>query len=442
MARVMIAWELGEAFGHFARCFNLARSLQERGHEVTLVFKDLRLPAGIDLAGLRLLQAPITPHRMVQGRPPLNYAGLLLSCGFLDPAALAGRLQAWRTLMELVGAEMVVADHAPSALLAARIAGVPRMAVGNGFTIPPPIHPWPTIRPWEPHGRDALLAAESQLDRSTAEALRRLGITASRYRVRWLFSGRDLLDVFPELDHYERPGEPLYSGPLVALPSLETADWEGRRAHRILAYLRPETPGFPLLLDRLARSGAEVIGVVPGMPEAQRRQFEARGLRLYPRPLNLSRLLQNADVAVGYGGIGFVSQALLCGVPVLVAPRHVEQGLLARRLQAGGLGILLPRQFSAPQVDDGLRTLLDGGAHREAAARFRRKHQAFDGAAARRWVTDLIEARMRGEEIAGREPPPGVLVDAGTDTPVGVRGAPEISETKQCALASTSRNPR
>jgi len=46
MARVLIAWELGEAFGHLARCLRLAQGLLARRHGVTLVLKDVRLPAG------------------------------------------------------------------------------------------------------------------------------------------------------------------------------------------------------------------------------------------------------------------------------------------------------------------------------------------------------------------------------------------------------------
>lgn len=36
MARILIAWELGEAFGHLARCLRLAQGLRQRGHTIVL----------------------------------------------------------------------------------------------------------------------------------------------------------------------------------------------------------------------------------------------------------------------------------------------------------------------------------------------------------------------------------------------------------------------
>jgi len=58
MARVLIAWELGEDFGHLARCLRLAQGLVARGHGVTLALKDVRLPAGQHLEpGITVLPA-------------------------------------------------------------------------------------------------------------------------------------------------------------------------------------------------------------------------------------------------------------------------------------------------------------------------------------------------------------------------------------------------
>lgn len=46
MSRIVIAWELGEAFGHLARCLRLSEALIAHGHVVTLVLKDIRMPGG------------------------------------------------------------------------------------------------------------------------------------------------------------------------------------------------------------------------------------------------------------------------------------------------------------------------------------------------------------------------------------------------------------
>ncbi|MEW6100484.1 MAG: hypothetical protein AB1666_14965 [Pseudomonadota bacterium] len=120
MARVLIAWELGEAFGHLARCLRLAEGLVARGHTVTLALKDVRLPAGQRLgSGLTVLPAPLSPQAGAGGRAPVNYTDVLRVCGFANAQDVAALLNAWRGIHTLARPDVLVADHAPTALLAA-----------------------------------------------------------------------------------------------------------------------------------------------------------------------------------------------------------------------------------------------------------------------------------------------------------------------------------
>ena len=116
MARILIAWELGEAFGHFARCLRLAQSLVTRGHSVALVLKEVLLPAGQRPGhGVKVLQAPISAAARRSRVPSVNYAEVLRDCGFADAQDLAARLQAWQGVCDLWRPDALVADHAPTA---------------------------------------------------------------------------------------------------------------------------------------------------------------------------------------------------------------------------------------------------------------------------------------------------------------------------------------
>jgi UDP:flavonoid glycosyltransferase YjiC (YdhE family) len=350
-----------------------------RGHFVVLALKDVRVPAECRRVaqGVTVLQAPLTPpHRFAERRMPVNYADVLVHSGFAIPQDLAARLVAWQGIYSLVRPDILVGDHAPTALLAAHLAGVPHLAVGNGFVIPPSISPWPSIRPWEKIRDETLIAVELELDRVTEAVQKALGYAAP-VRMRELFSSRLELNTFAELDHYgERPNG-RYIGPIVSVPNARRVIWQNQENAKVLAYLRPEVAGFENILQALARLDAEVLCIAPGLSSDMARRFATRRLRISLAPVDLPQLLTHADLAVGYGNSGFSTQALLAGVPLLMRPRFVEQALFSRSVEALGAGKLLIGQIDVDTVTTTLEGLLHSQDHRQAAQAFRDRYHHF-----------------------------------------------------------------
>lgn len=377
MARVLIAWELGEAFGHLVRCLQLAQELVVRGHGVTLALKDVRLPAGHAPAlGITVLPAPLTPQAAASGSPPVNYADVLRVSGFADARDVAARLNAWQGLFSLARPDVLVADHAPTALLAASLVDVAHLSIGNGFVIPPNISPWPSIRPWEAVSDQTLTTAETRLDRVLDAALKALGHTRT-LRARDLFGEHDILDTFAELDHYGARPDGRYVGPIVSVPKALRVAWQSTAQPKVLAYLRPAVPGFTAILQALARLDAEVLCVAPGMSPDEAKRCATRRLRIALAPVDLPPLLEHADLAVGYGNSGFSTQALLAGVPLAMRPRHVEQTLFAQRVEALGAGKLLGGRIDSDRVTASLEELLGSPTYRQAARVFRDRHSDY-----------------------------------------------------------------
>src|SRR6185436_15273368 len=120
MARVAFAWELGLSYGHAIGCAGLARPLSLHGHPIAFMFRELRQLAVIpESSGYDVFQAPCELHAGENAGMPASYADVLLGCGYRDPARLVGLLGGWRKLLELWRPDLVVADFAPTALLAA-----------------------------------------------------------------------------------------------------------------------------------------------------------------------------------------------------------------------------------------------------------------------------------------------------------------------------------
>jgi UDP:flavonoid glycosyltransferase YjiC (YdhE family) len=81
-----------------------------------------------------------------------------------------------------------------------------------------------------------------------------------------------------------------------------------------------------------------------------------------PRPL-----LDTADVAVLHGGSGSLTQALACGVPVVVVPANMDQVAHGELVERSGAGVLLgpaARAFAANAITD----LADDEPARQRAA--------------------------------------------------------------------------
>ncbi|WHZ09607.1 MAG: hypothetical protein OJF60_000046 [Burkholderiaceae bacterium] len=332
-----------------------------------------------------LLQAPLLRPAAKKPVSPVNYADMLLQAGYGDGAALAGALAGWRTLIELVRPALLVYNHAPTALLAARMTQCPVLLTGTGFEIPPAVAPLPSFRPWQDTPDSMLHDTEAALLAQINPHLARCCGQAPLARLCDLFPPEQVqLTTFAELDPFGPRPRADYIGPVHALSSVPAIAWQGSAARRIFAYLRPGVPGCENLLAALQALDAEVICAAPGLPP----EWQARHgrIRFLPHPVDLAALLPQADLVITYGA-GTIATALLAGVPVLLAPQVVEQYLAGLPLERTGAGRMLRAQRTAEQCASLLHELLTDARYREAARRFAQNHSDFstENALRRQW---------------------------------------------------------
>lgn len=135
-------------------------------------------------------------------------------------------------------------------------------------------------------------------------------------------------------------------------------------------------------------------------PEEILSRHSGDGVRV-ERFIPFADLLPKVDVVVTNGGYGGTQQALVHGLPVVVAGVTEGKNEIAARVAWSGAGINLKTETpSAEQIRQALRTLLDDPSYRARARELQASYAQHDAGAA---AADLIEGLLPTGRAAGAE---------------------------------------
>jgi len=182
----------------------IARGLIEGGHRVFAALKDLSRAGQIFGPKVLPLQAPTktrSPQRHIVNA--CSFAHILHNSGYESVGELSAMVVAWRGLFALARPDLMIFDHSPTALLAARGVNAKKVIVGSGFCIPPDESPLPNLRPWVKIDLARLREDEQRVLATMNRVLKNLRQPPLE-RITQLYSEVDdtLLLTYPELDHY------------------------------------------------------------------------------------------------------------------------------------------------------------------------------------------------------------------------------------------------
>lgn len=354
---VLLVNELGAGFGHVLNLLVIGRALAALGYQVTCALADLVRPAVLlRQAGFRVLQAPTWPH-MAHGKTAC-YADILALIGFGNAPALTLMTAGWQDLIALVKPDLIVADHSPTAALAAF--GVnPVVLIGNGFTLPPDdLGEYPMLvqgaEPLVPQTRLLEIIREVQGNRKRRAPETLPAFLSAAFR--------GVLS-FPELDAYADVRSEKALGVLEAIPVYTPRG----SAKSIYAYLYDYHPKLRSIADALIEVDAEVSCYVSGNAGIAA-DLARGGVRVLDEPADLTAVLPDVSVVVSHATMGMAHAGLAAGRPQLVLPYDLEKDCVADALDE--LGVCVSRK-SAPEKDDIVRSiekLLEPGSHEDNAA--------------------------------------------------------------------------
>jgi UDP:flavonoid glycosyltransferase YjiC (YdhE family) len=343
--------EWGDGYGHLLRILSLVASFQKLGFPTKLIVPETEthqnfgIPAS--LSGEVSFRAPLGFGRK-QSRFSVNYLDLLTNSGFEDTQLVCRSIESWFSAFDEYQPDLLVAEFAPTAMIAARLAGIPVAIVGTGFTVPPLASPMPSLHPWLRIPATALAQADARLIDSLEPVFTRFGSIAPRRAVD-LFEGvRRYRCTLPALDHYDPRPEETYWGLVSDKADGLMGSWDSE-APEIFVYMRWTNRATEPILAALRQLGLRSLAVIPDLPEHV--AVDGPSLDATRHLTSIAQMAASSRLAITEASFNTTAAFLAKGVPVLCFPRQLEQACLAYRLSNRGL--IRSVSFLAPLPDLG-----------------------------------------------------------------------------------------
>jgi hypothetical protein len=424
-----MAWEMGAGLGHVLSLARIAETLRRRGQEICGAYL-CRLENSALLAPhvkepIRLAPTFGAPSRSQAGDPPqvATYGEFLGDIGYGSAERLSRQIGLWRRIYQEDRPDLVIADSAPTALIAARSMGLGTIAIGTPYYLPP------SNLPTFP------LLASGDLPRRYNEA----ALLATLNTVLESFGG-EALAAFPQV--FDADASCVTSLRMVdfydgqrALPILppihECPPPAGHEGNEVIVYLSAPPPIEDPLWDALAGLDMPTHIVASDLDEPVRRKLSRQNITL---GLGLSALLTPVDlvarcrVLVSNGNSGIVNLGLRAALPQVCLPLTSEHVSTCFGLSRHGAAVVLDRQRrTAADITVAIRETYEQRSALERARSLAAEVAPAFRINAAAAIADQIEAlaELRAEMLLETKSDPAPLADT-----ADAAGAPIVGATR------------
>lgn len=383
--RILLGWEFGGGLGHVVSLREIAKQVGE-AHPCEFLFA-LQTPQKGIAAGLPSHSVTAAPSfkrtsggGKAQGRE--TYGEYVSENLMIEEGVFASRLAGWENIIRGFDPHLIIADYAPGLSLLAR-GRWPVLAVGNGYTMPPP--EMAAFRPLAKLNRP-LYATEPEIIDRLNKDLKKIG-AQSIERLPQLneADGYGLMTI-PLFDPYKAQRQQPYLGAQVpgGMPTPRPAASGG------IAYFHEDSQLDDNVLNGLVGSNIDMLAYFGKHLRRVVNKFNGSRVSLADMPFNLHEDLPGKAVAVHNGGLGVATAAILAGIPQVMLYRHEEHWFTANAVVKAGAGAAAQyKDVTSRALSEAIDRVSKSTAMRESAMRLAEEHAGFQNANPARAIAEI-----------------------------------------------------
>ena len=320
MLGALLAWEGGSGRGHVIPLRTVAEAVSDRftfdAALCQLDFKD-------ELAAFcEPVQGPWLPfsgeYRQSQGNPPsATWGEFLADIGFRRPEILRESIGWWQGVMRECEISLVIGDQAPCALLAARGLGIPSVAIGGGYWLPPSnMETFPVLLP----RFSRLLYDEAETVEIINSVVPEFGVPKLT-RLPEVYTASDqLVFSLDMLDPYtEWRTQPLLP-PIIGGTPEPAGDGD-----EVFIYFSTSEKSDPGLMEAIGSLGVPVRAFIPGIDDGLAADLARRGVRVERSAVPVELIAERSRLMINAAQHGTLCLGLAAGLPQVAVPQQREQ---------------------------------------------------------------------------------------------------------------------
>jgi hypothetical protein len=267
------------------------------------------------------------------------------------------------------GSTLLIADHAPTAILAARTLGIPVVLSATGFDNPPRYDLSTDPITQQPVERTVTDNINKVLESYSCPAI---DTFTDLYNV----EGPGMLTC-RDLDHYgDVRTDGLYWG-TPCYPSIPAiaANWPNVSGPKAFVYFDRVNQDALSVIHQLEVLAIPSIVHNPSLSNDRVVEFNKSITVLVTNtPVDLAQMQKEATIAITFGGAGLQSAFLHTGKPVLLFPQQPEQRMASKRVVDMGAGIALDGRITktdiSASIGPSIERLISDKSYTEAAKAF------------------------------------------------------------------------